>query len=856
MPLSPPKLDDRTFDQLVIEANKVIDRLAPDWTDRSVSDPGMVLVDVFAYLTEVMLYRLNQLPASAYIEFLRLVGVTLRPPSAAMVRLRFTREKEGGGVTIPRGTRITLARSGTSSAPVFTTSEPLELAPGTAAGDVVAYHCDHVDAELAGVGSGLPGLRVRAKRPPIVAPTGDDLDLVVGVQIEDAEAPDRASIRAYEGKRYRVWREVPSFAETGGDPYVYITDRLAGTITFASAVHARRPDNTLAETAGTLGAIPDSGAEIRLWYRRGGGAAGNVVANSLTVLKDAIPLVKVTNPAPAVGGRDAESDENAMLRGPQELHSLERAVTARDFERVAANSSGAIERAIALTSADLWRHARPGTVEVLMVPSIPIEARRAGVTEAVLAEYQTDEALHRAQHALDERRPLGTKVVAAWARCKPIRVEAHVVIRRGEDPARVHERIIDRLHQTLTPLPSPRRVTGWHFGDPLRIGHIYDLLLADPAVRYADDVRLVVDRVPERDVNSVATDAYQPRTFYAAAGDSFFRTTDSGEGWETSGRFPGENASMIESHPAAPGLVTAISVARDRKSSVVRISTDCGETWRESVNIAHGVDDIEWTRRDGSPVLLLATIKGLYELSMQEGATAVQVLVDSANQDLGFWSVAASVGALGATSVAVAARNTGGIYLSNENGRPGTFRPIGLSGEDIRVLATQSEGPNAFLWAGVAAPGAVGKGCHRWRIWETPEGGGEWVPFSEGWDGGSCQSLAFYGSVVHAATQRAGVATLDTSVPNARWSTSEVSSNLPIQELTRFEPVYAVAVDPSGHWLLAAGPRGVYRSVDGGTTFQPCSSPAFTDKVTIPSTWLFCTAEHQIDIVVEGEQNG
>ena len=304
-----------------------------------------------------------------------------------------------------------------------------------------------------------------------------------------------------------------------------------------------------------------------------------------------------------------------------------------------------------------------------------------------------------------------------------------------------------------------------------------------------------------------------------------------------------------------PGLVAAISVAGDMSSSAIRISTDCGETWRDSVNLGLAVDDIEWTRRDGAPVLLLATMKGLYELSMSEGATAIQVLVDPANQDLGFWAVAASAGALGTTSVAVAARNTGGVYLSNDGGRPGTFRLIGKKGEDIRVLATQTEGPTAFLWAGVAAPNQVGTGCYRWRIWDAPDSGGDWVPFSAGWDGGTCQSLAFHDSIVYAATQRAGVLMLDTSMQQPRWRTSEVSSGLPIQELTRFETVFSVATDPAGRWLLAAGPRGIYRSTDGGNTFVPCSTPAFTEKVTIPPTWLFCTAEHHIDIVIEGEES-
>src|ERR1051325_4942212 len=143
MPIAAPKLDERSFDDLVAEAQRVIDRLAPTWSDRSPNDPGMVLVEVFAHLTDVMLYRLNRLPVNAYIEFLRLVGVTLQPPAAASVRLRFSREQTQDASDIPRGTGVTTARAGsTSPPPVFTTADPIRLAAGEASAEVTAYHAD------------------------------------------------------------------------------------------------------------------------------------------------------------------------------------------------------------------------------------------------------------------------------------------------------------------------------------------------------------------------------------------------------------------------------------------------------------------------------------------------------------------------------------------------------------------------------------------------------------------------------------------------------------------------------------------------------------------------------------------
>ena len=55
MPLPSPKLDDRNFADLLAEAQQLIRRRCPSWTDLSPGDPGTTLVEVFAYLTDVML---------------------------------------------------------------------------------------------------------------------------------------------------------------------------------------------------------------------------------------------------------------------------------------------------------------------------------------------------------------------------------------------------------------------------------------------------------------------------------------------------------------------------------------------------------------------------------------------------------------------------------------------------------------------------------------------------------------------------------------------------------------------------------------------------------------------------------
>jgi predicted phage baseplate assembly protein len=89
MPLQPPKLDDRTFADLVQEAKARIPRYLPEWTDWNDSDPGITLLQLQAWLTETILYRLNQVPELNYVKFLQLLGVEQRPAKPAEADLTF-----------------------------------------------------------------------------------------------------------------------------------------------------------------------------------------------------------------------------------------------------------------------------------------------------------------------------------------------------------------------------------------------------------------------------------------------------------------------------------------------------------------------------------------------------------------------------------------------------------------------------------------------------------------------------------------------------------------------------------------------------------------------------------------------
>ena len=76
MPLQLPNLDDRRYADLVEEARSLIPTFAPEWTNHNPSDPGITLIELFAFLSEMLIYRLNRVTARNVLSFLKLLNGT------------------------------------------------------------------------------------------------------------------------------------------------------------------------------------------------------------------------------------------------------------------------------------------------------------------------------------------------------------------------------------------------------------------------------------------------------------------------------------------------------------------------------------------------------------------------------------------------------------------------------------------------------------------------------------------------------------------------------------------------------------------------------------------------------------
>ncbi|MGA9380318.1 MAG: putative baseplate assembly protein, partial [Phormidium sp.] len=121
-------LDDRRFQDLVDECILRIPRYCPEWTNYNPSDPGLTLVELFAWLTDQMLARFNQVPRRNYITFLELLGIRLQPPTPAQTIVTFYLSTVFSDIyTIPAGIEVATIRTETEEAVVFSTERPLVI---------------------------------------------------------------------------------------------------------------------------------------------------------------------------------------------------------------------------------------------------------------------------------------------------------------------------------------------------------------------------------------------------------------------------------------------------------------------------------------------------------------------------------------------------------------------------------------------------------------------------------------------------------------------------------------------------------------------------------------------------------
>lgn len=299
----------------------------PEWTNRSETDFGITLIELFAYQADMLSYYTDRIANEAFIttavqraSVLSLAAMLDYRPAglgAARAALSFgiSANAPGFTVTIPARTQVSTRGELGADPVIFETDVAVTIAKG-ATGSVAATEGRSVSEDATnpvGISNGFADQAFTLYHTSVI-----DGSLTVYVD-EDGTGPAARL----------PWRFVDHLIDGSSDERVYSTFTNEDGV-----VYILFGDNV-------NGRIPVTGSVITAEYRTGVGQRGNVGAHSLTeIVSTIVGVDSVTNPNNAVGGADVESIESIRRRAPRSLTTLDRAVTLADYETLALKVSG------------------------------------------------------------------------------------------------------------------------------------------------------------------------------------------------------------------------------------------------------------------------------------------------------------------------------------------------------------------------------------------------------------------------------------------------------------------------------------------------------------------------------------
>ncbi|MES3153138.1 baseplate J/gp47 family protein [Sphingomonas faeni] len=443
----------------------------PEWTDHTPSDVGILLVDMFAYMGDIILYYQDRIASEMFpgtaverrslVQLLRLIGYELAPPAPARADLLLTFEFPSiapvATTTIVSGTLFTAAGVGD------TTIEFSYLGP--------TLGIDLRSDQAAPAPAVRPNTERASVRLPVVQ-AGAEAQIAIGSSTGEPNqlfAIDRAPLLAEtltveidEGGNWVRWDRRDSFLyseDDAGRLLLSPADARDYTLTFDDAGLAR-----IGTGDGQFGRIPPPGSNsVRATFRVGGGAAGNVAAGAIARAKSAIPLlVVVTNPMAASGGTDAEDAASGARLGPAVYRSNRRAVTLDDYEAQALRAGGVAKVKARSRSWNL--------IEVIVAPE--------GDTLQPLPE----DLRARLLDFFEDKRMAGTLVRILDAERAPIELALAAEVDPRFHADTVRQRVIDAASGYFA-------FAAVDFGQTLYQGDLYALIEAVPGVVAASITR-------------------------------------------------------------------------------------------------------------------------------------------------------------------------------------------------------------------------------------------------------------------------------------------------------------------------------------------------------------------------------
>jgi uncharacterized phage protein gp47/JayE len=353
--------DYNSFRQALID---LIPAKLPEWNDRSEADFGIVLIELFAYMADILSYYQDRIANEAFlttaqerrsvINHLRLIGYEMAPAAPAAAKLSLiVANNVNQLVEIRKGDQFATPTSKERKSVTFeyTDEKPLVIDTSTATPNsakkpdgsplpgfkefpnvIPVREGRTISNEVLGVSDGTPNQRFKLAQPRLLR---DSLEIMV--ETTPPTPPWRLRKNLIFSRRAFTPEQLAALEQQ---------DRIGSTLAFSQSAdpdYAIETDENNITTVifgdGQYGKIPPTGDRIIASYRVGGGIIGNVGKGQITTITKAPQLqllgAKIVNRDPASGGAERESIEHAIQFAPTVFTSMQRAVTAEDYINLA-----------------------------------------------------------------------------------------------------------------------------------------------------------------------------------------------------------------------------------------------------------------------------------------------------------------------------------------------------------------------------------------------------------------------------------------------------------------------------------------------------------------------------------------
>lgn len=458
-----PQVDYTSRDYTSIREDLIalIPEYAPLWTNRDPADFGMTILEAVAYMGDLLNYYIDRAANEAFIgtasqrenvlQIAQLLGYIPTESTAATCTLTF-QNSSALAITVPALTQVATSSiaSATSNQIVFETDSqvivPAKVGLVNGSITVTATQGVTISNEEVGQSDGSVNQVFKLKNTNIINKS-------ISVSISGINYQNVQYLIDYQGYD----PVFSTYTNANGETFINFGDNISGR-------------------------IPPNNATIYVTYRIGGGAEGNVAANTIKyILTNAAPGLSVNNQyvspsatGAASGGADAESTDSIRINAPLSVRALNRAVSLADYASLVIQVSG-VAKATAI--ADVY-----SSVTVYFAPYGDKGVQIDGVTPSTIFNNLSTTV----RQYLIDKIPANTTVTLQPPKYVDVNVTASITVLPQYRQALVSSAVKAIINELL-------QFDNVAFGDRLTVQDFYTAISSVPGVAYTNITKICRD---------------------------------------------------------------------------------------------------------------------------------------------------------------------------------------------------------------------------------------------------------------------------------------------------------------------------------------------------------------------------